>query len=232
MEKGAVSTRRILDDVRAGLTDEALREKHGLSLQQLVDIFRELAEEGLVDPVADRHVPVAAKRVCAVEMVQDIRTGMTGAQLIAKHGLSHAGLQSALDNLLATRALELSDLPGELSLRLAAGTPAEIRGKGRCYLDFDLPILEKGPLEIEGRVLDITETGVGVVGIPAKAGDVKTLLIRHDLLVLIQPFSFQAECRWTRETEADCLAGFRIARIAERDVLQLRKLIRLVTLYG
>jgi uncharacterized protein (DUF433 family) len=232
MSKREVRAREILEDLRAGLAEEALREKHHLSTQQLRDLFRELVETGLVEAAGDRFLPSPTTRVQAGAMVGDIRAGLTGSQLMKKHGLSHEGLQEALHKLLTTKILTPSDLPGELSLRLAASAPANIRVKGRCYLDFDLPIIETGPLEIEGRVRDITETGVGVIGIPAQVRDVKTFLIRHDLFVLIQPFSFQAECRWMQETDTECLAGFRISRIAGQDQTELRKLVKIVTLYG
>jgi hypothetical protein len=232
MSKREVSAKEILDDVHSGLGEEALMAKHQLSPKQVRKVLTELAKAGLLELAGDRHVPRVPRRISAAQMAGDIRAGMTGFQLMAKYELSCNGLQVALDKLLQAKVLLASELPGELSLRRSADSPEEVRTMGRSYLDFDLPIIEKGPVEIEGRVRDITEKGLGVIGIPGQVGEVKTFLIRHDNFVLINPFLFQAECRWIKEgdPQGKSLAGFLVTEILPEDLEELRKLVRIVTL--
>jgi hypothetical protein len=122
-------------------------------------------------------------------------------------------------------------LTGDPSIRHEALDKDTVRQLQRYYLDFDLPIVQTDPQEIEGRVRDLSERGVGVRGIPSKIDETKTLLIRHEKFFLLKPFFFRATCRWARSAEAaqDCIAGFEIVEISREADENLTKLVRMLT---
>ena len=55
---------------------------------------------------------------------------------------------------------------------------------------------------MHGFVRDISEEGVGVAGIEAKVGDLKTLVILGDEFGEFSSFEFEAYCRWCYADEA------------------------------
>ncbi|MBI5572306.1 MAG: PilZ domain-containing protein [Desulfomonile tiedjei] len=224
----------ILDDLRAGLEDSEIVVKYQLSSEGLQDLFDDLVTAGLLHRVGERYVLPAVRRIDAQDFVTDVRGGMTGYQLMEKYELSSKGFQSTLRNLVATAALDLKGMPEELSLRHDAELPENIRGIERYHLDFDLPILETNRPENTGKVRDISQNGLGVVDLLATAGEMKHLRIFHEKFVLIKPFEFEAECRWSRNASgsAPFAAGFKITGISDGDSQEMRKLIRLVTIYG
>ena len=224
----------VLDDLRAGLEESEIVVKYKLSSESLQDLFDDLVAAGLLHRVGERHVLPAARRIDAHDFITDIHAGMTGYQLMEKYELSSRGFQSTLRNLVTTHSLDLKGMPVELSLRHDAELPENIRGIERYYLDFDLPVLETSRPENTGTVRDISASGLGVIGLPATTGATKHLRIFHEKFVLLKAFEFDAECRWSRDASgsAPCAAGFRITDISEDDSREMRKLIRLVTVYG
>lgn len=234
MPERRINAREILRDVREGLDDTAIMHKYRLSPQGLRNIYNELVEFGYLERVGSQFVVPTARRVSTREIVSDIRRGATNEELMRKYRLTPTGLQNAFKLLVDTRAIGADEVGGREPLRFEAVVPQGIREMERYYLDFDLPIIDTGPPEIAGKVRDMTEKGIGIVGIPARVGEVKTLLVLHEEFVVIEPFLFEAQCRWVRLSELDgtIAAGFRIMSITPEDLQQLKQLLQLVTFGG
>ncbi len=79
----------------------------------------------------------------------------------------------------------------------------------------------------EGYVLDISEKGLQLAGIPIKLNQQKTLMIQIDKSWQINPFSFDVECRWCNpETEDEpFICGLEIINISARDSEELQKVV-------
>jgi hypothetical protein len=111
--------------------------------------------------------------------------------------------------------------------------PDNVRSQERYYLDFDTLVYDEARPEIHGKVVDVTEEGVGLQGIEAHVDEIKTLVVLGDPFGESFPFEFRAICRWARRADDDTqTAGFQIVKIAPKDLEELRKLIRLVTFTG
>ena len=82
-----------------------------------------------------------------------------------------------------------------------------------------------------GRIIDLSEVGVGVSGLEAQVGELKSLVVVPDEFLEAEPFSFEAKCRWSRMGDEDkiCNAGFEITDISEGDYIQLLELLQLMT---
>jgi hypothetical protein len=89
-------------------------------------------------------------------------------------------------------------------------------------------IREVGKPGTRYQVRDISENGIGIIGIKARIDEMKSLAVVGDEFGEIAPFEFEAQCRWARELKPDetnC-AGFRITAINEQDLLRLREFIQ------
>jgi uncharacterized protein (DUF433 family) len=80
-----VDAKEVLNDIRSGMTDAALRQKYGLSTKGLTSMFDKLGALGLLH------------RLDAREVLRDLKSGMTDADLMSKYQLS----EKALGNLFA-----------------------------------------------------------------------------------------------------------------------------------
>lgn len=178
---------------------------------------------------------MANKRVIkAKDIMTDLRGGLTNSGLMEKYQLSAKGLASIFNKLIRAEAVRI----GELDHRMpnAADTVAleESRCYARKYLAFRLLVHGATNPSPEGRIRDITERGLQIVGIPASAGDKKTFLIEPTDFVDLIPFKFEAECRWSKlEVEREqTIAGFQITEISDDSLERLRNLIQALTLGG
>jgi uncharacterized protein (DUF433 family) len=219
-----VSAKEVLDDIKSGMDDPALMEKYQLSSKGLQRLFKELVGAGLWPE---------RRSVRARDVLRDVQRGAGRAELMDKYGLSFRGLQALVTLFVDAGVVSRDDLYGEMRLEDDTVVPDEIRAFERYYLDFETPVYEASHPEIYGKVLDITEFGVGLIGIEAVIDETKHLVILGDPFGEAAPFEFEAKCRWVnRQEDGSCVAGFQITKIAERDMEELRKLIHLVTIGG
>lgn len=166
----------------------------------------------------------------ATEIVADIRSGMTHAELMKKYRLSAKGLRSALKKLGEDRPVDSVEV-GEGSEPYDDTIIIESRRKlVRNAIATYMAVYERQDLTIHGSVRDITEGGVGIKGIRAAEGETKTFVVTPDEFVEVDPFEFKAICRWVLETpDGDYATGFQITEIAEKDLQELRKMVKLIT---
>ena len=173
------------------------------------------------------------RTIKTIEVVSDIRSGMNNRQLIGKYKVSVNSLHNLLRKLVNFKALQISEaqvllssIPEELAVK-------ERRKEGRHYVFVPLPIYDVNNLLDEGQVMDLSEGGLRTSGLEAKIGEKREFLIQADYFAHVFPFCFEAECRWVSQTEEEpCFAGFQITSISEGGLVELRKIIRMLTITG
>jgi PilZ domain len=183
--------------------------------------------------MSEQHEP-------AKEVLRDLRSGMSDTALMDKHGLSYGELRSLLKELFDSGTLLQSQPteqshPSELYLHAKHRSLSEAnvglnkRDSRRQYLEFDLPVYEAELPDNLGTLRDISEEGVGLVGVQAEINEIKTLVVLGDTFGEVAPFEFQARCCWIDgdKGEKDWATGFRITDISDDDAYQLQKLLRL-----
>lgn len=234
MAQRQVSAREVLKDVRAGMDDARLMEKYRLSSTGLQSLFQQLVEAGLLRREGTGYALPGRRKLPAGSIIKDIRSGMSSAELMEKYNLTEKSLQRVCRELLAARALGPKELQTEISFQATMVMRTNIRELQRYQVDFDLPIYEAGSPEIQGKVRDITEKGIGLVGIESEQYETKTLVILGDYFGEISPFEFRADCRWSqrRPPGGECFAGFRITEISNENLRELQRLLQLVALRG
>jgi hypothetical protein len=175
------------------------------------------------------------KRVLkARDLINDIRGGMGDAELMKKYHLSSLGLQSAFDKLIEAGAIQLQEIYGRSPEDDNTVGLEGLRELPRHYLAVVVPIFEPTRPEIRGTLRDITEQGIGVRGIEARIGEIKSLVIPCGKYLKTEHIWFEAECIWAgkRKPGGETAGGFQITKISETDLDNLRQMIRLLSLNG
>jgi PilZ domain len=228
MIKRKVPQKEVLEDIRSGMDETAIGRKYNLSPHGVKRLYEKLIVAKLLGP----DLKPVSRKVNLLQIVADIRAGMTNVDIMEKYNLSEEMLRQVSKKLLDARMNRSADDGPETTIEerqdfLATGEFV------RHEVDLDVPIYEAGRPENQGVVRDISEEGVGVAGIEAKVGDLKTLVILGDEFGEFSSLEFQAYCRWSYADAADgtCLTGFAISKISKNDFQQLEKLVRLVRLF-
>jgi Mor family transcriptional regulator len=228
MVKRKVPQREVLEDIRSGMDETAISRKYNLSAQGVNRLYQKLIAAKLLGP----DLKPVSRKVNLLQIVADIRAGMSNPDIMEKYKLSEDMLRQVSKKLLEARMTRSADDEPETTIEersdfLATGEFV------RHEVDLDVPIYEAGRPDNQGVVRDISEEGVGVAGIEAKVGDLKTLVILGDEFGEFSSFEFEAYCRWSYADAADgaCLTGFAISKISNNDFQQLEKLVRLVRLF-
>jgi hypothetical protein len=166
------------------------------------------------------------------EFVQDMRDLKTDTELMDKHGLDARGLRNAFDKLIEMKLLTYQELDERYRKAHEAPKNADMRVEQRNYLCFLVPVLERGNQDKPGRLIDVTETGLQVAGIPSEIGKKAVFTIHTDAFPLIKPFDVDVICRWVgqKDEDGEFAAGYEITHIGKRDSDELLKLIRSLSL--
>lgn len=238
--KPKIKARDVINDIRSGMTDSGLMEKYGLSAKGLQSLFLKLIDIKAVTQAEIEQRNSAYQKSVSVQpidgndLINDVRSGMTDSELMEKYSLSSEGLRFALQTLTDTKVISIEEVYGKNPLQSDTVSVGNDRELPRCYLAIEVPICESEHPEIRGTLRDVTVRGVGIAGIKARIGEVKTLVISAENFIGIEQITFEAECRWARkETDTgEWYAGFQIIAISERCSDELGRLIEAASFYG
>jgi hypothetical protein len=172
------------------------------------------------------------RQIPALPVVEDIRAGMTNAQLMKRYQISSGMLEKVFKKLQDANMITARDLDGRM-LSLQQGVVGDsVREEPRCYTIMRLPITDLDNLDADCYVKALTEKGLHIINLSTTVGEKKNFLIPASDFADVQPFSFEAECRWTRaQTDtARQAAGFEITRISDEGLQQLRDFMQSATI--
>ncbi len=223
---------KIADYLESGRKDDELNDKFGKSYEELQRTVAELMKSGLLPPIPGTPLQPPRQAVNAKQIVEDILAGTPRQRLMELHNLSAVNLQKTLRKLVQTKRIAIEDFSEDLKFYYHAEDPEKVRNDKRLYLDFELPVFKKGSPDFWGVIVDISEGGIGVKGQAPQVNHRMSLEIHHEDFFEIEAVSFEAECQWSLEQEdpTENRSGFRIIGISDKDRVELRKLIRLLTL--
>jgi Mor family transcriptional regulator len=211
--KKRIVEKEIIKDIARGMSDSELAQKYNLSGDQLRSIFKQLAK-------------ARAKRIQA--LASDLRSGMAPPVLMKKYQLSSEALASSLKRLLKANVITSAEFETFRSFDGEQITERDSRETPRNHPIPVVGICEVGKPGTRYQVRDISENGIGIVGIRTQIDEMKSLAVVGDEFGEIAPFEFEAQCRWAKQVEpgGESCAGFGITRINEQDLLRLREFIQ------
>jgi len=164
------------------------------------------------------------------QIIDDIRAGFTDPELMTRHRLSYEQLENVFKLLLDSQLTTRGELYGRASLYLETVVVDNAQEASAHYLAFPIPISDAMNPECLGRVRNISESFVGLIGIDAQVDEPRTFIIFPEKFVDIKPFTFDAKCLWSKREAEGVYAGFKITYIAKQDLERLHKLIDSLTL--
>jgi uncharacterized protein (DUF433 family) len=231
MSGSEISLWEVLKFMKLGADHATLKEKYNLSEAGLQDLYKQLAQAGFLEWTGQDFIVAAKRRIDTKEIIADIRSGGTDVELMEKYKLSSRGLQRVFTKLVDSTVLTGDDLSGRNISYDDSVTLKKVRASIRALPILSIDIYEKDNPQIMGRIRDLSEVGVGVTGLEAQVGELKSLLVFPDEFLEVEPFSFEAKCRWvSREDEGKIsTAGFEITDIAEDSLVKLQELLQLMT---
>ena len=162
------------------MTDTELMAKYDLSARGLQSAFIKLLNARAITHAemnqrrAIYHDKTLVQQIDARDIVKDIRSGMTDSELMKKYDLSSEGLRFALQTLTDTEVIALEELYAASSSAYDTVFVENMRELPRHHLSMAVTIYEATRPEVKGTLRDITEKGVGITGISARVGEVKT----------------------------------------------------------
>jgi uncharacterized protein (DUF433 family) len=205
----------VVSDLRSGMSSEDLMEKYGLNAEGLQNLFQELDHHGLLRGTAEQS-GVPSKVVINIhQIVEDIKSGLTKSQLMQKYHLTPRGLRWVSMTLISSGTIAWQEIYDSLCTTYDELVPDKLRRTKRYSLPFECPVYEAHNPGVVGKVRDIAEKGLGILGIKANVGEPKTLVIPKDEFGEFASFTFDAECRWiTKDPEGVFVGGFEICHVS------------------
>jgi hypothetical protein len=168
----------------------------------------------------------------ARDIVRDVRSGMTDAELMEKYGLSAKGLESAFTKLVNSGTMTVGEVYGQRLSGQDTVIIDDVRELPRHFLSMTIPIYEATHEKRSGKIREVTEKGVGITGIQARIGEVKSFVIACRPFLEVDNIWLEAECIWMEagKRREDWYGGFQITKISPKDLKNLRELIQLLSL--
>jgi uncharacterized protein (DUF433 family) len=226
-----VNARNLLNDIKLGMTNKALMKKYRLSPAELKKTFLEMTKAGIVFFGNGERSPTKIK-VKTEEIAGDIRAGMSETELMKVYNLSSRGLQSTFWKLVQSGILSWDEILGLKPSKVQSMIFPRMRKWLRGYPLLFIAVCEEGnPMNI-GKMKDLSEKGVGVLGISAKVGDLKKLIVAPVGSFDLKPFRISGICRWSnsKNSASPPHAGFELTDSEDNDIASVEELLQFVTL--
>jgi PilZ domain len=225
-----ISAVEAIKDIRAGMDDLMLMKKYKISPVGLRNLYKELSSLGLLASTDRQESPFPRVKIKVKDFLRDFRKGLTDSDLMEAYGLPRDALYALYSRLLELKAIKLEELLGSEFLLEEEFTHGNRRELERYCLDFELVVLEADDSTKKGTIKDISENGIGLVGIKVFPGEVLSLVVHPESFLEVNPVGFKAECRWADVSSGVCVTGLQIIDLSEGDRKELKKLIGLLEL--
>lgn len=231
--KPKIKARDVVRDIRSGMTDSQLMENYKLSAKGLQSLMLKLVEAKAITEAeihhrrAAYHDTTVIQRMREEDLINDIRSRMSDADLMKKYALSSEGLRRMFQTLIEANAITVEDLYATSSSVHDTVFVENMRELPRHYLAMAVDIYESERPEIRGMLSNISERGIATTGMSARVGDTKTFVIPAGEFIKADPIMFEARCQWAEKEKdtGEWFAGFEITRISEKCLDDLRRLI-------
>lgn len=241
-----ISASEVLHCLKSGMSDIELMERFNLSSEGLLDLLSRMGASGRIDQKKLDERALLSPQTVAVDIDQTdelkpdkpvisvgeaakcIRSGMDDLALMKRFGISAKGLSSLFKKLIEADVLEPAEFYGRP--RPDREFVLDMRDMQRCYLTVTTHIWEAERPDVKGWLLNVTERGLGTVGLKVDVGETLNIVIDTRDYAKIENIRARVKCIWTdRQADGQPTAGFQIAEISEDDLANLQNLVKHLT---
>lgn len=221
----------LLKDLKTGASREDLMRKYNLSARGVQDLFDQLTLAGITFSDNGNSKKHSTRRIRLSGLVQDIKSGMDRQSILTKYEISRKQLRKIFDRLERAGLVAKKDLEALPLLEEDTTSVWQPREFLRCYPIVSLHVADAGNPQSRAAVVDLSEKGIGLVGMATMVDDSKTLKLLPTIISDQSPLHFTARCRWTGRCspEVRLRSGFEITQIDGTNLDWLRELINSTT---
>ncbi len=226
-----IKAQEFADDLAHGFNTRQLMQKFQISsgcVRRLSEQIRDVC--ALQDKIFRTRIKSSIK-ICVERVVADLRSGLSGPDLMARYALSKKNCLRLFQKLFESGKINRSEYL-LYSARLG-GCLSEIRCRNpvRYYPLITLSASVIDDPNFDGVVRDITESGVGIRGIGPEPGSKLKILFCSDTCLDFKPFLVEAVCKWSNlaRLKSNITSGFMITDIGDYSLEHLRYFIEAAT---
>ena len=221
----------LVKDIKEGASREDLMRKYSLSARGIQDLFKQLREAGIKFPDNGNGKSHSPRRINVSALIRDIKSGMDRQSLITKYDISNKQLRKIFNRLERSGMIAREYLDALPLLEEDTTSVWQPREFLRCYPLVSLHVADAENPHSRGTVVDLSEKGLGLMGMPTAVDEAKTLKLLPTIIVSDIRLQFTALCRWTGPygPELRARSGFEITEIDETNLQWLRELIGTTT---
>jgi hypothetical protein len=224
-----LNARQVHFDLESGMSNDELMKKYDLSAKGLRNLFTELDR---VHPAQDSMLQEESPdsgNFPITEIAASILSGTTRPDLLRRYRLSERGLKWISSVMVSEGFLSWQDVYQNICTGYEDLVPDKVRQQPRFKALHCVPVYEAGRPEARGMIGNLSEKGIGIRGIEARAGETKDLVIPADPFGEFATFDFSAECRWAhKKTNGEYISGFQISHISIRNSVEFQILMKLL----
>jgi hypothetical protein len=172
------------------------------------------------------------RKIRAKEIVADIRARVSDFEIMSKYGLSLEQLEKVLEALLKGGEIRSAEIEERGLFFDDPANRLQTRRFPRIYLRIPLEIEDLNNSSNKGLLTDLSDDGFRTRGIGAVVGEEKGFLVSLKQ-VRKRTVRLRATCVWAKQdVDAKVLqeAGFKIVHISEGDLLEIRRVARILGL--
>ena len=172
---------------------------------------------------------IRKRKIRHQEVLNEIRSGISEAELRTKYRLSAKGVEGLFNLLVANGTIDQSELFQKYPFYERKVTRVDRRSEPRVSLKGRVPV-QALLGSSTGTLRDISGKGFRAAGIKCEVGDSGSFLIDVEPLIKADPVLVVARCKWAEirgHSAKYVAAGFEMLNVSERDSKVLRSLIEL-----
>ncbi len=194
-------------------------------LPEFNSFFKKTATSTIGTETQEFDSESTSRKIKAREIVSDLRSSMTTAELLKKYQLSNSALIKIVQKLVAAGALRSTEACVRFPNYDSTECFLPLREVEREYLEIALPVHVSADPQRRGIVRNISEKGMGIAGIYVDVDESVGLTIPSNDFCALEDIRFETTCRWVRRKKDYWTGGFEITRIDDAHLELLRKLI-------
>lgn len=220
-----------LGDIGKARPEDEIMARHGLTREAFYKLRNKMLRVGLVEKTHAGWIVAEKRRLPTADILRDLRSGACREALMRRYLLPLKALSMVLKKLVEKGLLEEEETVRVLGESQKSGSALQRRANPRCCPVIGLTIRDIMDPSIQGKVRDISLTGVGVEEIRSYVDQGRFFEVLLEEFGAIKPLTFEAICKWSRPDQNAGLhaAGFEITRVLDGGLKSLREVIETTT---
>lgn len=220
-----------LADIGRARPEDEIMAKYRISSKELNTLRNKMLRVGLVELTHTGWIVAQKRKVPTQDIIKDLRSGASCETLMRRYLLHKDYLAAILTKLVEKGLVGKQETLHVLGSDPAAAEYPQRRRASRVCPFMGLTIRNRADHTIQGKIRDISLTGVGIEDIVSYPGEAIGFEVLLEEFGAVKPLSFDAICRWyefDQRVGVDA-AGFEITCVYDGGIDSLQEVIETTT---